>query len=306
MSRTQRRGRGARGRDLLLGVAAAGATGAVWRRLRTRPVPGGRDRWARTNHAGEDVTLLEGVALVAGATGAAVLAGPLVGVPPTRSAALALTGLGAGWVGGVDDLRQDTDRKGLAGHLGALAHGRVTTGSLKILVLAGTGVVGTALVDRTGHGGRPQGEGAARRPAGAAGRTLWSILVGGAVVAGSANLANLLDLRPGRALKTGLLTAVPLVLTGPGAPAAAVVAGGAAVLLPDDLAGRSMLGDTGANPLGALVGLALVDRWRGPGRALALGVITGLTLVSEKVSFTAVIESTPVLRELDALGRARR
>ncbi len=64
-----------------------------------------------------------------------------------------------------------------------------------------------------------------------------------------------------------------------------------------------MLGDTGANSAGALVGLALLERTGLRGRVAALAVVTTLTLVSEKVSFTAVIESTPGLRELDALGR---
>jgi len=64
-----------------------------------------------------------------------------------------------------------------------------------------------------------------------------------------------------------------------------------------------MLGDTGANSAGALLGTALVARYSLRGRLLALGVVTLLTLASERVSFTKVIESTPGLRELDALGR---
>jgi hypothetical protein len=138
-------------------------------------------------------------------------------------------------------------------------------------------------------------------------------LVGGAVIAGSANIANLLDLRPGRALKAVLLLAAPIV-AGAGlsdldaasltATATAGGAAGAAIgALAGDLGGRSMLGDTGANSAGALLGTALVARAGPRGRLLALAVLTALTLASEKVSFTKVIESTPGLRELDALGR---
>jgi hypothetical protein len=136
-------------------------------------------------------------------------------------------------------------------------------------------------------------------------------VVGGAVIAGSANIANLLDLRPGRALKVVLLVAAPLVAGGRGAPLsthssraiAGAAAGAAAVAMPDDLAGRTMLGDTGANSAGALLGTAFVARYGLRGRLVALGVVTLLTLASERVSFTKVIESTPGVRELDALGR---
>ena len=64
-----------------------------------------------------------------------------------------------------------------------------------------------------------------------------------------------------------------------------------------------MLGDTGANSAGALLGTALVQRSGRRGRLAALAVLAGLTLASERVSFTKVIESTPGLRELDAFGR---
>jgi hypothetical protein len=84
---------------------------------------------------------------------------------------------------------------------------------------------------------------------------------------------------------------------------AGAAAGAAVAALPADLAGRSMLGDTGANSAGALLGTALVARSGHRGRLVALAVVTVLTLASEKVSFTTVIESTPGLRELDALGR---
>ena len=134
-------------------------------------------------------------------------------------------------------------------------------------------------------------------------------LVGGAVVAGAANLANLLDLRPG--------TRAQGHRAGGGAPARWPRRPGVrrgplprrappSASLAPDLAGRSMLGDTGANAAGALVGAALLDATGRRGRLAALAVLTALTLASEKVSFTRVIESTPGLRELDAWGRPAR
>jgi hypothetical protein len=122
------------------------------------------------------------------------------------------------------------------------------------------------------------------------------LLLDGVVVAGSANLLNLLDLRPGRALKVALLGAAALGRPG--------LVGVAAVLLPDDLAERTMLGDAGANALGAVLGLALADRLRSrPSTAAAAGVLVALTAASEVVSFSRVIDATPPLRRLDRLGR---
>jgi len=276
-----------RGCDAALAAGSAALTGALWTQLLRGLVPGGAARWERVNHAGEPVTLLEGAALVGGTIAGAMVCGPATGVPGHRVAAVCTTALGAAAIGALDDLRQSADRKGLAGHLGALRRGQVTTGSLKILVLGASGIAGVALLDRSSAG-------------------LLDTALGAAVVAGSANLANLLDLRPGRALKAAGLALLPLLLTGPRSPVAAVAGGAAAALLPADLRGTSMLGDTGANPLGGLVGLALVDRQGRVGRVATVVVITGLTLASEQVSFTRVIESTPVLREFDALGRPRR
>jgi hypothetical protein len=64
-----------------------------------------------------------------------------------------------------------------------------------------------------------------------------------------------------------------------------------------------MLGDCGANAVGALVGLRLAAVRRGDARAGLLAVVVALNLASEKVSFTRVIEATPGLRGLDRLVR---
>lgn len=256
---------------VLAGIAAAGSYRALTGSVRST-------RWARTNHAGDPVTLLEGPSYVAGAAVGAALGGP----------SGLVAGLGSGAFGALDDLAGDGSSKGLRGHLGAAAHGEVTTGAVKVVGLGVTGLLAAALADR-----------------GDAARSSLDTVVGGAVVAGAANLVNLLDLRPGRALKATLLASVPL-LGGPGGTPAAAAAGAALGVLGPDLAGRAMLGDTGANAAGALVGTALVQRLGGTGRWVALGVLTALTLASERVSFTRVIETTPGLRELDAWGRPDR
>jgi len=267
-------------RTLLAGTAA---TRLAWAALSRRP-PGGRARWQRTNHRGEPLTLLEGPALAAGACGALVAA-PGLDVRTRAAGVVAVAGSAA--FGVLDDLAERGSRKGLRGHLGALARGEVTTGGVKVAGLAVTGAVAAGLV--LGPKAR-----------------LRDLLPAAALVAGCANLANLLDLRPGRALKVALLPA-PAVLSGvPAGAFVAAVAGPAAALLPPDLAGESMLGDGGANAAGALLGLALVAGARPRVRAAALAGVVGLTLASEKVSFTKVIEATPVLREFDLLGRRPR
>ena len=80
-------------------------------------------------------------------------------------------------------------------------------------------------------------------------------------------------------------------------------AGAALALLPEDLGERAMLGDAGANALGAMLGAAAAASLPRPARAALLAGIIGLTAASEVVSFTAVIERTPALRWLDMLGR---
>jgi UDP-N-acetylmuramyl pentapeptide phosphotransferase/UDP-N-acetylglucosamine-1-phosphate transferase len=280
----------AAGGAILSGVVAALAARSALILLRARP-PGGAALWSRTNHAGRSVTLLEGPAYVAGSVvGVVVTAANPYADPLALPAVVAVVCAGA--LGALDDLAGDSCSKGLRGHVSALREGRLTTGVVKILGLAATGLLTAVLVDRRRDG----------RPAASPAATVATVAAG-AVVAGMANLVNLLDLRPGRALKAVLMPALVSAATGR-LDATVASAGGAAVgCLSDDLAGRSMLGDTGANAAGAILGCALIGRTALRGRVASLAVLAALTLASEKVSFTRVIESTPVLRELDALGR---
>ena len=116
----------------------------------------------------------------------------------------------------------------------------------------------------------------------------------------------LLVLRPGRALKVSLALSSLLSRDARSASVAAAVSGAASAVIDADLSEESMLGDTGANALGALLGVALLSRFGRVGRVAALAAVVGLTLASEKVSCTEVIVQTPVLRQLDAFGRRPR
>ncbi|PRX90930.1 hypothetical protein [Allonocardiopsis opalescens] len=246
--------------------------------LRSRP-PGGDELWSRTNFRDERLTLLEGPAVAIGASAGAALSPR---VPARLRAAALVAGLGAGGFGGYDDLAGSGKSRGFKGHLGALARGEVTTGAVKILGIGATGLAAAALVNR--------------RPI--------DIAINGPLIAGCANLMNLFDLRPGRAAKVALLAGAPAALApGEGGAVAAPALGATAALLPDDLGERSMMGDAGANALGALLGVAAAASLPRTGRLALLGGVVGLTAASEVVSFTKVIARTPPLRWLDELGR---
>ncbi|MFC7643060.1 hypothetical protein ACFQX6_20880 [Streptosporangium lutulentum] len=99
-------------------------------------------------------------------------------------------------------------------------------------------------------------------------------------------------------LAMGLRRADPVSAT-----LAALPMGAAAALLSEDLGERAMLGDAGANALGALLGLAATVTLGRPGRLVVLGTVVALTAASEKISFTRVIAGNPVLNGIDMLGR---
>ena len=297
-----RAGRAVTAGALPVGVASAVAARAAYRALRRYP-PAGEQTWARTNYRREPITLLEGPAVAVGAITAGVLGAAVGGrqgkgqlpqssertVASRSWLALAVTGGGALGFGALDDLAGSGKRRGLKGHLGALRNGEVTTGTVKLAGLAATGLAGGLLL----------------------GGSRSDVVINTGLIAGGANLLNLFDLRPGRAIKVATLSAGLIAaggaVTGPdrsaGLSAVAAPLGAGLALLPEDLGERAMLGDAGANALGAMLGAAAAQALNRPARAGLLAGIVALTVASEKISFTRVIESTPALRWLDMLGR---
>jgi UDP-GlcNAc:undecaprenyl-phosphate/decaprenyl-phosphate GlcNAc-1-phosphate transferase len=268
-----------------LGSAALSSTAArAAYTLLSRKPPGRPGTWTRTNHRGEEVTLVEGPAV---AVAAATVAAVAPGLHGRARAALAVAGAGAAAFGCYDDLTGSGDNRGFRGHLGALAHGEVTSGAVKIVGIGSAGLAAGAVL-----GGPPV-----------------DVAINACLTAGGANLLNLFDLRPGRAIKVALLGGGLLAAGAPGGKhtlalrVVAAPAGAAIALLPEDLGERAMLGDAGANALGAMLGAAAAASLPRGARIALLAGIAGLTAASEVVSFTKVIERTPPLRWLDMLGR---
>ena len=194
---------------------------------------------------------------------------------------------GFGLLGLLDDVLAEGEDRGFGGHGRALLQGRITTGLVK---LVGGGALAIVLAATPGPEGR------------------WRLLGDAALIALAANLGNLLDRAPGRATKCGLVAWIPVLVLAGGdrlGVAVAVVMGGFLGTFPEDLGEQLMLGDCGANVLGAVLGLAVVLEASWHTRVIVLAVLAVLNLLSEWVSYSRVIDGVGVLRALDGLGRQR-
>ncbi len=283
------------------GIGVCAGLGYVLRRKRIKA-----SQWERTNFHGVTVSLRGGVAMAGASVASAAVASALSDQPRAALGGV-VASLGGGLAGYIDDVDQGAHdggkvAKGLKGHLGALAHGQVTTGVIKIAGIGASALAASALVGSkaTSVGGK-----------------VADLALNTVLIAGTANLANLLDLRPGRALKATVLVAAPLSYfscaaakpeaSASGASSQRLLASGlnaaAITALVEDLQETTMLGDTGANAAGALLGTSLAanDSWK-LRLGTALGVV-GLILASEKVSFSKVIAANPALNWLDQLWR---
>jgi hypothetical protein len=242
-------------------------------------------RWGRLlveNHRGVPVPRVLGIALAADAViwtvAYAIVAG--TGAAGWGSLGGLLLVFGAGLI---DDLGPEGPR-GIRNHLRSTAGGRPTTGLLKIVVILASAILVVALLPD---------------------RRAYAAVAGVVLLAGCANVWNGLDVAPGRCLKAFLLPAVAFAAWGTIAVAPALVGLliGALLVLPFDLRESAMLGDGGANLLGFGVGIGLFEVLPDTWVVVAACVAVLLNAIAETTSFSRVIERTPPLRWVDALGR---
>lgn len=276
---------------LAVGLLAALASAGLW--VLARPVFSA-PVLQRTNYRGASVPVAAGVLLVvaAVATEAALVVAESVGRDPGLGEArgrtsVLIAALGFGLLGVFDDLAAHGDDRGFKGHVTSLLRGRLTTGGLK---LAGGGLLAVVVVRATGAD------------------RLGPLVLGAAVVALGANLGNLFDRAPGRTTKVALLAGVALVATSsaldrPVLVGTVSVLGAGVGLLVPDLRESLMLGDAGANVLGAAVATGVVATTGTATQLVVLGALVVLNLASEVVSFSRAIDKIAPLRALDRLGR---
>jgi hypothetical protein len=243
---------------------------------------------------------------------------------PVRVGSMLSLALAAFGFGLIDDVFGDRTVRGFRGHVGELRRGRLTTGAMKLLGIGAASAF--AAVSRASIAVDARYEPIGRGLM-AAGTWLAVWVLATLVIALTANLVNLMDLRPGRALKTysliavcgaaGVLVSVVRAVTGgttgssAGVPEIVGSALGLVLLVlgpvfavwRHDLGERAMLGDAGANAAGAVAGYLLASALPLAGLAVAAALLLALNVASEKVSYTKVIEGSGLLRWLDGLGR---
>jgi UDP-GlcNAc:undecaprenyl-phosphate/decaprenyl-phosphate GlcNAc-1-phosphate transferase len=200
---------------------------------------------------------------------------------------IAVYALGVLALGLVDDTLARPNsgiQRGWRGHGAALMRGELTTGVLKAAGSLGLALFAMSFLDLSD--------------------ARWLLAAGVLVLA--TNVFNLLDLRPGRAIKAFVLLGAGLTIgAGEVRPLWALGLFSAPALVAGvyDVRERAMLGDTGANLLGALAGLWLVLTLPGTGQIVALALLAAITLYGELRSISTLVEKTPGLRTLDSWGR---
>lgn len=192
--------------------------------------------------------------------------------------------LAMGAIGLIDDLIGNRDQTGFKGHIKALFKGKLTTGGLKAV----TGGLVALFIGSlfTFH--------------------ILEIIVNALIIALFTNLINLLDLRPGRALKGFLFIAILFMIIGLSEEVRTIIIPLIGLVIgyfPQDIKAKSMMGDVGSNALGIVLGIVTVISYTMTAKYIVLGLLILIHLITEKYSLTEIIKKNPVLNYIDELGR---
>lgn len=236
-------------------------------------------RLVRPNFRSEDIPVAVGLwpAAIAALSSAAW---GTVGNPYGYPTAVGV--LAAALIGLLDDTAGNRRSAGFRGHFGELLKGRLSTGSLKAIGIPLTALIVSCSLGRGG----------------------WA-LVDSFTVALCANLVNLLDVRPGRAVKGCFLLFLVAAISGlrtSWAPIWLLFVTAVGAYTPTDLRAQGMLGDSGANACGFAAGWFCVLALPRSGLIVLFIALIFVHVLSERRSLSEYIQRSPLLRALDKLG----
>ncbi len=187
------------------------------------------------------------------------------------------------FAGILDDIIGNRDVSGLKGHFKSLLNGKLTTGGFKALFGGFIGLVISIAISKN----------------------IYDIVINTLIIALSTNLMNLLDLRPGRAIKGYLLISIVLLFTLDEYTRNLLL-----LIFPNviayfnqDLKAKAMMGDTGSNVLGISIGILFVMGYPLKVRLIWLAFLIFIHILTEKYSLTKIIENNKFLNFIDKLGR---
>lgn len=187
------------------------------------------------------------------------------------------------FAGILDDIIGNRDVSGLKGHFKSLLNGKLTTGGFKALLGGFIGLVISIAISKN----------------------IYDIVINTLIIALSTNLMNLLDLRPGRAIKGYLVISIVLLFT-----LGEYTRNLLLLIFPNviayfnqDLKAKAMMGDTGSNVLGISIGILFVMGYPLKVRLIWLAFLIFIHILTEKYSLTKIIESNKFLNFIDKLGR---
>ena len=187
------------------------------------------------------------------------------------------------FAGILDDIIGNRDVSGLKGHFKSLLNGKLTTGGFKALFGGFIGIVISIAISKN----------------------IYDIVINTLIIALSTNLMNLLDLRPGRAIKGYLVISLVLLFT-----LGEYTRNLLLLILPNvvayfnqDLKAKAMMGDTGSNVLGISIGILFVMGYSLNVRLIWLAFLIFIHILTEKYSLTKIIENNKILNFIDKLGR---
>lgn len=185
-------------------------------------------------------------------------------------------------IGLIDDALGEGKVKGLKGHIKTLLQGSITTGIMKMFLGVIVGLAISIAYSRKGID------------------LIFDVFLFALCV----NFNNLMDLRPGRSIKAFLFLIILLILSSGFRFLWIVFPLIWAILgyIQYELREECMLGDTGSNLLGGILGMYSIKAAPDFVKYSLVSALFFLHIISEFYSFSKIINAIPILRYIDRLG----